>query len=274
MQDTSLIRPRFQASFCTEFISLSCRVNNGLVMAVRSKLETAKVASQGSITYCSEKKCRESASIVEHTGLTVCTLLNGLQSVLKEKVQPYPVVLSSNWVLKLLKLAYYLLDWENLFVFCVYEFFFFILIESGRVIPRTVMPEITNLGVPETPGCMESVFVWLNVTVKTVMFLFESLDLCLCVQLWLMFYLVFVCVCVCTSGWVETTGGRVRVRTVGSLSCNELYWFCRQHSKSVCCNIIKRMEYKIAVFNEDIFFRPVTYYFKCRSRASKQNDAV
>ncbi len=65
-------------------------------MAVRSKLETAKVALQGSITYCNEKKTAESASIVEHTGLTVCTLLNGLRSVLKEKVQLYPVVLSSN----------------------------------------------------------------------------------------------------------------------------------------------------------------------------------
>lgn len=67
-------------------------------MAVRSKLETAKVALQGIITYCREtkKKCRGSASIVEHKGLAVCSLLNDLQSVLKEKVQPYPVVLSSN----------------------------------------------------------------------------------------------------------------------------------------------------------------------------------
>lgn len=47
-----------------------------------------------------------------------------------------------------------------MFVFCVYTCYFFILIKSGRVILEdcNVCEEITNLGVPETPGCMNCVF--------------------------------------------------------------------------------------------------------------------
>lgn len=152
-------------------------------------------------------------------------------------------------------------------VLCVWVFFF-ILIESGRVIPRTVMPvRLQTSGSQKPQGarraslcdCKNShVLVWVTGFVFVCTVVTDVLP--------------GVCVCVCTCGWVETTGGCMRVRTAGSLCCNELYWFCRQHSKSVCCNIIKRKLYTIAGFNEDN--SSPHNLLKCRSRASKQDDAV
>lgn len=82
-----------------------------------------------------------------------------------------------------------------MFVFCVYTCYFFILIESGKVILEdcNVCEEITNLWVPETPGCMNCVFVSVivNVPVKIAMFVCRAVT----------------DACVCASGWVETTLG-------------------------------------------------------------------
>lgn len=49
------------------------------------------------------------------------------------------------------------------------------------------MSEVSNLRVSETPGCLKCVFVSMNVTVKTVMFVCKVvtdalLGVCLCVR--------------------------------------------------------------------------------------------
>lgn len=147
---------------------------------------------------------------------------------------PGPAVLFPRRVPKLLKLTYYLLDWTNMFVFCVHVCASarsppsapppFILIECGGVItdecPRNYLHWISR-----RPLCMSTTVNRVCVKSCLVFISGECVWTHLCMYMYLPVLIVSVYQLFVRGNARELVCKEHGGQHGGSLSCNELYWF-------------------------------------------------